>query len=142
MQVGAGIQIPPNSARLLQRWGTDRYLLKHAVEPSDIIFRRWKTGDAIGKTKLVPDFRHKYYAPYWVVHRAHLHQALATHAAELGVSIQLNAKVESYKESEGSVLLFGGAIESADLVVAADGTPDVVLVASRLTMLRRYQIRR
>ncbi|KAF2436269.1 FAD/NAD(P)-binding domain-containing protein [Tothia fuscella] len=120
-EVGAGIQTPSNSSRLLIRWGVDRYLKDKAVEPVDISFRRWQTGETIGYTKLVPDFRETYGAPYCVVHRAHFHDALFQRAIELGVRIVTGAKVVSYDFDAPSITVEDGTVHAADLVIAADG---------------------
>lgn len=123
-EVGAGIQIPPNSAKILIDWGLGPFLEGTASEPEGITFRRWKDGSAIGYTKLVPSFRNSFGAPYCVVHRAHLHDALHQLALQLGVKVKLDHKVVKYKEgsaSQPSVEVKGGACFTADLVVAADG---------------------
>jgi salicylate hydroxylase len=53
MEVGAGIQIPPNSSHLLESWGL-KELLKKVVWPKSINMRRYKNGDIIGATPLDP----------------------------------------------------------------------------------------
>ncbi|RFU34075.1 hypothetical protein B7463_g2329, partial [Scytalidium lignicola] len=120
-EVGAGIQIPSNSARLLQSWGLGPYLNPHVVEPNGMTFRRWETGDAIAYTKLVPEFTENFGAPYYVVHRAHFHTALYQRALELGVEVKLASKVEEYNPDVPSVKLGNGDEFTADLIVAADG---------------------
>ncbi|KAB5523029.1 hypothetical protein GE09DRAFT_1065478 [Coniochaeta sp. 2T2.1] len=120
-EVGAGIQIPPNSSRLLHSWGMEPLLASKAVEPRGMTFRRWATGRPIAYTKLVPDFREKFQAPYYVVHRAHLHEALHETAVKLGVTIKLNHRVAEYDESVPSVTTSDGTTMRADLIVAADG---------------------
>ena len=97
----------------------------NVVEPDAIRFRRWKNGDPIGLTKLVPDFRTKYKAPYYVVHRAHFHEAMYQLALSLGVTVKVGHKVIEYDESVPSVTLSDGSgTLKADLVVAADGSFD------------------
>jgi salicylate hydroxylase len=120
-QVGAGIQIPSNSSRLLLRWGVDHFLEGKVVEPENISFRRWKSGEVIGYTKLVPDFREIFDAPYYVVHRAHFHDALYRRAVELGVIVRTGAKVVDYDLDAPSITLEDGSKHLADLVVAAEG---------------------
>jgi salicylate hydroxylase len=83
------------------------------VEPDGITFRRWQDGDAIGFTKLVPDFRATYGAPYYVVHRAHFHEALHQLAQKLGVTIRLGARVTEYSEHDPSVTLSDGSVVTA-----------------------------
>ncbi|KAH0527335.1 hypothetical protein TsFJ059_002347 [Trichoderma semiorbis] len=120
-EVGAGIQVPPNSARLLLKWGLGPLLGDRVVEPEGITFRRWSNGKPIGYTKLQPDFRSSFGAPYYVVHRAHLHDALHQLALQLGVDVRVNHKVIEYNEENPSVKVEDGTILSADLIIAADG---------------------
>ncbi|KAM5386568.1 hypothetical protein ACJZ2D_000531 [Fusarium nematophilum] len=124
-EVGAGIQIPPNSGKLLQRWGVIDELGQQAVQPDGISFRRWQSGHRIGFTDLSEGFVRAYGAPYYVVHRAHLHSALLQRARNLGVAIHLNSRVVSYHPDMPSITLVGGQTFEGDLVVAADGIKSV-----------------
>lgn len=120
-QVGAGIQIPSNSTRLLSRLGLDPYLAKYVTEPETISFRRWESGDVIGLTRLIPNFRETFGAPYYVIHRANFHTALHERALDLGVSVKLAARVVKYDSQAGNITLADGTSVSADLIIAADG---------------------
>lgn len=96
-------------------------LAKQAVEPSRINFRRWQNGAVIGVTDLTAEFTSHYEAPYYVVHRAHLHTALYEQAAALGVRTRLNSKVARYDADAAAIHLSDGSVFQGDLVVAADG---------------------
>lgn len=120
LQVGAGIQIPPNSARLLRRWGVFKYLEQRAVRPDSIKFRRWEDGSVIGLTMLGSEFVENFGAPYYVVHRADFHEALYQRATELGVKVRLNSKVVEYVGGSAAVLE-DGSVAQGDLIVGADG---------------------
>ncbi|OOQ86279.1 salicylate hydroxylase [Penicillium brasilianum] len=124
-EVGAGIQIPSNSTRLLSRLGLDPYLEKYVTEPETISFRRWESGDVIGLTKLIPNFRETFGAPYYVIHRANFHTALHKRALDLGVKIKLAARVVKYDAVGGSITLADGSSASADLIIAADGVKSI-----------------
>lgn len=124
-EVGAGIQIPPNSSRLLLEWGLGPLLGDKTVEPEGISFRRWQTGHVIGYTKLVPEFRKRFNAPYYVVHRAHFHDALYRRAIELGINVLINHKTVDYDDTVPAVTLANGTVLTADLVVAADGVNSI-----------------
>jgi len=84
-------------------------------------FRRWKTGEVIGQTRLVPQFQKTYDAPYYVVHRADYLEALQARAVELGVEVKTGCKVVEYDIDAPSVTLENGSKHYADLVVAAEG---------------------
>jgi salicylate hydroxylase len=120
-EVGAGIQIPPNSSRLLLSWGLGPYLKEFATEPEAIRMRRWQDGEVISLTTLRPDFTEKYGAPYYVIHRAKLQLSMYKRALELGVVLKTSSGVKSYDAHKAEVVLEDGSIHEADLVVAADG---------------------
>lgn len=120
-KVGAGIQIPSNSSRILLEWGLEPLFLGKAVEPKGMTFRRWENGEPIGYTKLVPDFRDNFDAPYYVIHRADFHQALHKLAQHHGVHLEVNCKVSKYDAEQGKVTTLDGRTFCGDLVIGADG---------------------
>ena len=97
------------------------------MQPEGISFRRWKSGDVIGYTKLAPEFKAMFGAPYYVVHRAHIHSALHKLAISLGVDVQLNSKVLDCDTDAPSITLENGRILTSDLIVSADGTSRIIL---------------
>ncbi|KAF9773502.1 hypothetical protein IL306_008653 [Fusarium sp. DS 682] len=121
VEVGAGIQIPSNSSRLLLKWGLGPYLNEYAVKPESMTFRRWENGEPIGFTSLCPEFESRYGAPYFVIHRADFHSALCRRAKDLGVKIITNSRVTDYDETIPSASTSDGREYWADLVIAADG---------------------
>lgn len=98
-----------------------KHLTKNAVQPESINFRRWQNNAIIGVTDLSPEFSAQYGAPYYVVHRAHLHTALYEQAVELGVKIRLDSKVHAYDPETACISLSDGNTFQGHLVVAADG---------------------
>jgi salicylate hydroxylase len=124
-EVGAGIQIPPNSMRILLEWGLGSFLEGKAVEPDGMTFRRWQDGRPIAFTRLIPDHKEKFGAPYYVVHRADFHSAMHSLAVEMGVQIKVGHHVVDYHESDPSVTLADGRKMTADLIVAADGVKSI-----------------
>jgi salicylate hydroxylase len=121
IKVGAGIQIPPNSSRLLHDWGLGPRLDAATVHPGAMILRRWEDGRPIGFTDVGPKFRSMFHAPYYVIHRANFHEILHARAHELGVEVKLGSKVEIYDADVPSVTLENGQVLTADLIIAADG---------------------
>lgn len=74
---------------------------------------------------MIPDFRENFNAPYYVVHRAHLHTALHQRAVDLGAEVKVNSRVVSYDPNTPLAVLEDGRAISADLIVAADGIKSV-----------------
>lgn len=121
-EVGAGINITPNSSRTLLRWGFAKAIAGRAAEPNEIAFRRWEDGKLIGLTNLVPSFRDWFDAPYYVVHRAHFLDAMHKLALWHGVEVVVNARVSSLDLEAPSVTIERtGAVHHADLIIGADG---------------------
>lgn len=122
-EVGAGIQVLPNAAKVLFSWGMEEQLNRHATRPRQCNFLGWK-----GKHLSKMDY-HGYAraagAPFLDFHRANLHSCLLDRAVELGGNIMTNAQVQNFAISEddttASVLLADGRVLVADLIVGADG---------------------
>jgi salicylate hydroxylase len=119
--VGAGIQIPSNSSRILLSWGLGEFFGSKVVQPEGMSFLRWQDGTKIGYTKLVPDFQENFGAPYYVVHRADFHDALYRCAIKLGVTLHVDSRVVSYDAVSATVRTANDLSYSGDLVIAADG---------------------
>ncbi|KAF7563751.1 hypothetical protein G7046_g401 [Stylonectria norvegica] len=121
--VGAGIQVLPNSAKVLRSWGLEEKLRPFATMPKKCNFVGWK-----GNHLSSMDY-HLYAkalgAPFWDFHRANLHRCLLDRAVELGAKLTTNCKVNDFVVSEddltSTVVLADGRSMTADLVVGADG---------------------
>ncbi|OAP60201.1 hypothetical protein AYL99_05203 [Fonsecaea erecta] len=134
-EIGAGIQVPPNSARLLHSWGLESALSKNSVKPEGLIWRRWQNGQKIAHTRLNPEFSEWFDAPYYVIHRAHLHDILHQRAKELGVEVVLNHRVVQYDPDTPSFTKEDGTTLTADLIIGADGLKSI---ARRTLLGERY----
>ena len=121
LQIGAGIQVPPNSSKILKKWGILEDIISRAVQPHDIAIHSYKDGHLLTKQLLDPTMLQTYHAPYLVIHRAEYLKALVGHAKELGVVIQLGSVVESINFAQPSIVLESGKNMEADLIIGADG---------------------
>ncbi|KAI6710155.1 FAD dependent oxidoreductase [Diplocarpon mali] len=121
-EVGAGIQILPNSSRVLQQWGLRSSLERFATKPACVNFLHWR-GSSISSLDLRASASQYPGTFYWDFHRANLHACLLERAVELGAEIRCRARVVAVKAgAEGaSVVLEGSEEIGADLVVGADG---------------------
>ncbi|KAL2007067.1 hypothetical protein VTN00DRAFT_8505 [Thermoascus crustaceus] len=120
-EIGAGVQMTPNAIRLWYSWGLGPDLLKNAALPTGLNVRRWRDGEMLSYTGLTPDFEQKFGAPYFVIHRAHIHGVLYEHALKAGVRVQVGCRVIDYDYDAPCVTLAQGERIQADLVVAVDG---------------------
>ncbi|KAG9239299.1 hypothetical protein BJ875DRAFT_221758 [Amylocarpus encephaloides] len=123
-EVGAGIQILPNSSRVLQSWGMKDMLEKCATKPSRVNFLGWK-GNTITSMDFAASAAQYPGTFYWDFHRASLHSSLLERATQLGTVMKVNARVKDVRVQPNgetaTVVLQGGEEHLADLVVGADG---------------------
>jgi salicylate hydroxylase len=122
-EVGAGIQLSPNAAFILERLGVADDLAGTVVEPEAVEIRTASRGALIARIPLGTNARQRWGAPYCVVHRADLQQALVAAARrEQRIALALRADVHDVRATEsGVVFSAGGRRHLADLLVAADG---------------------
>ncbi|GAP90919.2 putative FAD binding domain-containing protein [Rosellinia necatrix] len=121
-EFGAGLQITPNSSRLLRTWNLSDKFWKSVAEPTYLAVHRYSDGKVLA---LEDDFnkkiRFKYESPYVNVHRVDLHLALADKAKQLGVKLHLGQRVTNIDFNIPSIETETGLKARADLIVAADG---------------------
>ncbi|KAL9621840.1 MAG: hypothetical protein Q9160_003813 [Pyrenula sp. 1 TL-2023] len=120
-EAGAGIQIQPNAARILQKWGLSNELARYAVTPQDILIRSWKSGKILSRQNLIPFTQERYNAPFFVLHRADLHDILRQEAELLEVPITLGAGITGIDPEKPSVRLASNESVNADLILGCDG---------------------
>lgn len=120
-EVGAGIQVPPNSVRILKEYGIFSEFDKVVTRPNNIVLRRYDTGAALSTTHLAPRMTELYGNPYLLIHRADYQQILYDAAIKQGIEVKFGARVADVDPEAPLVTLEDGTLYSADLVVGADG---------------------
>ena len=120
-EVGAGIQMPPNSVKILKEYGIFDKFEKYVTRPNNIILRRYDTGAALSTTPLDPDMTDAYGNPYLLIHRADYQKLLYEAALDLGIEYKNGCRVQKVDQNTATVILETGGRYSADLVVGADG---------------------
>ncbi len=120
-EVGAGVQVAPNAARLLHRLGLGEWLRETAVRPRAIEMRRWDDNSVLRRTPLGQACEQLFGAPYYTVLRADLHRGLVERvpAGTVHLGLRCTAVVE---RCDGVRLQFAdGSSVTADVVIGADG---------------------
>jgi 2-polyprenyl-6-methoxyphenol hydroxylase-like FAD-dependent oxidoreductase len=122
-RIGAGIQMMPNSMKVLRGIGVEERLRQTAFEPYSHLNREWDTG-RIKRELPMPESL--FGAPYLCMHRADLHQALS--GAVPQDILRLRKKLVGLSESRRRITLSfaDGTREHADAVIGADGVHSVV----------------
>jgi 2-polyprenyl-6-methoxyphenol hydroxylase-like FAD-dependent oxidoreductase len=122
-RIGAGIQMLPNSSRVLRGIGVEAKLRKTAFEPYSHLNRVWDTGEV---KRELPMPESLFGAPFLCMHRADLHEAL--YSALPAEIVHLNKKLVGLDQSNGQVTLSfaDGTKAQADAVIGADGVHSLV----------------
>jgi len=124
-QIGAGIQIPPNSSRILKHYGLLEKLEAVSVRPSDFIIRSYRDGAILNKLNMVPYNEQKYGVPYLHIHRADYHRILVAEAERLGVKVQLGSVVTKLDMQKGIISMREKPDFQGDLILGADGLKSI-----------------
>jgi 2-polyprenyl-6-methoxyphenol hydroxylase-like FAD-dependent oxidoreductase len=140
-EVGAGIQLGPNTFRMLEYLGLTDATSKVAYFPPRLAMNDVRTGEPLVRIALGDAARVAYGYPYGVIYRPDLHQVLLDACAVLpNVTLRTSAKVEAFDQAADRVRvdlaegdrLEGGALIGADGLwskireaVVGDGKPRV-----------------
>ncbi len=123
-EVGAGIQLGPNSVRCLQAWGLQKAFQAVAAFPDRLQVRSATTGQALAEMALGAAAVARYGAAYGTVHRADLH-GLLREALLRRRSVQLHSGVAIERFAEANdvvrVRTANGREIEGDALVGADG---------------------
>jgi salicylate hydroxylase/6-hydroxynicotinate 3-monooxygenase len=122
-RIGAGIQMMPNSMKVLRRLGIEAQVRSQSFVPYSHLNRAWDTGEIMRELPM-PDSL--FGAPYLCMHRGDLHEALVSLLpADV---ICFGKKLVGFDERAGRVTLRfeDGSRAQASAVVGADGVHSIV----------------
>jgi 6-hydroxynicotinate 3-monooxygenase len=122
-RIGAGIQMMPNSMKVLRGIGVEEKLRQTAFEPYSHLNREGDTGRVMRELPMPESL---FGAPYLCMHRADLHDALLS--AVPGEIIHLDKKLTGLEQRGGQVTMefADGTRAHADAAIGADGVHSVV----------------
>jgi 2-polyprenyl-6-methoxyphenol hydroxylase-like FAD-dependent oxidoreductase len=122
-RVGAGIQMMPNSMKVLRGLGLEDRLKGIAFAPKSHLNREWDTGNVSNELPMPVE---RYGAPYLCMHRAELHAAL--YSAVDPERVHVGKKLAGLETAGASTVLRfeDGSRVEADAVIGADGVHSLV----------------
>jgi salicylate hydroxylase len=123
-ELGAGVQISANGARVLFALGLEDAIRAVWSEPAGKEIRLWNTGETWKLFDLGAESVARYGAPYFMVHRADLHQLLIDAVQALSPdAINLDARCIGFEDSDKHVTLHlaNGERGTGDALIGADG---------------------
>ena len=121
---GAGIQLGPNGTRILKALGVADRLAPMAGVPDAVHVYRGAGGSRLARLPLGGWIAQRHGAPYWVAHRADLHEALLHEARKSDrIAIELGFQVAEVVPQGEAVAVHSeaGKVATGAAVVGADG---------------------
>jgi len=128
-EVGGGINMGPNAARILYRLGLGEALDREAVRPASTHQRRWQDGRTLQRAPLNPLCEELFGAPHLTVHRADLLSIIASGFPP--ERIHLGHRLAGFADKGDRVEAWfeNGARATTDVLVGADGIHSTVRAA-------------
>jgi salicylate hydroxylase len=125
-EIGGGINMGPNAARILYRLGLGESLDHAAVRPLSVHVRRWDDGRTLHKAPLNPLCTELYGAPHLTVHRADLQAIIAAGLPKqrLHLGHRLVGLIDHGDAVEARFA--NGARLEAEILIGADGIHSTV----------------
>jgi 2-polyprenyl-6-methoxyphenol hydroxylase-like FAD-dependent oxidoreductase len=122
-RIGAGIQMLPNSSRVLRGIGVEQKVRATAFEPYSHLNRVWDTGEL---KRELPMPESLYGAPFLCMHRGDLHEALLSNIPS--DIVHLGKKLTGIEQTQDQATLSfaDGTTATADAVIGADGVHSLV----------------
>ena len=129
-QVGAGIQLSPNAMQVLAAYGLSGQIEAVAFQPQSGVLRDGHTGKVLTETPFGDFAKRRYGQKYLHIHRADLVDILMVEALRLGVSMKLDAELQSFQQNQTGVSLHlaDGRSFGGDVLIGADGLKSTVQV--------------
>jgi 2-polyprenyl-6-methoxyphenol hydroxylase-like FAD-dependent oxidoreductase len=127
-ELGAAVGVGGNATRLLRRMGLLEELEAVATVPTELVYRRWRTGERIAAHPVRDGdtYRKRVGAPWLGIHRAEYQRVLGTAYGSAGLHLE-HRLVDLVQEPDAVTLTFAnGRTAQADVVVGADGVRSVV----------------
>lgn len=127
-EVGAGIQISANAARVIDHLGLLPEMRRRGFEPEAAEIRDGLTGLTYFHNRLRGAHEARYGFPYIQIHRADLHDLLHDECRRQGIRVAIDNAVLTYRDFGTSVaaVLHGGQEVEGDLLIGADGLHSAV----------------
>ncbi|QYN33946.1 FAD-dependent monooxygenase [Pseudonocardia sp. DSM 110487] len=126
-EVGAGLVLAPNAARLLRRLGVLDRLHEHAV-PLDVgwEFRRWEDGRVLSAENLADACERLYGEHTYTVHRADLLTAIASAVPPDALQLGKRCTDLTVNGDIARLAFADGTRAEADVVIGADGVHSTI----------------
>jgi salicylate hydroxylase len=125
MEIGAGLQIGPNGARILANWGMGDELRRLAKQPDRLLLKDGPSGRVLTALPLGKTAEARYDAPYLTMARSDLHGLLLAAARRTpNIALSQGVRVTDWTAADDGVVIMGDGLSrplAGRALVAADG---------------------
>lgn len=125
-EVGAGVAISPNAVRVLHHLGLTEALRAAGVVSLSLDARDWQSGALLGRVPLAAAAVERWGAPFYHLHRAHLHDALRAALGEQHITLSARCVAVEQDGTAVEMRFADGRAARGDLLIGADGVHSVV----------------
>ena len=126
-EVGAGLQLSPNSMAVLSALSLETNINAAAFAPKQGVLRDYITGKPLLTTQMGEAYAARYGHTYLNIHRADLHDILVKAARGCGVDFHLNSEAQSYQQGTDNVMLATSNGDfKGDALIGADGIKSAI----------------
>ena len=125
-EVGAAVALSANGTRELYRLGVGEALDAVSTQPTELIYRDGRSAERIAAHTGGADYRARFGAPYWGIHRVDLQQTLAAAVDPAHLHLGRSATGVTDHGDSATITFDDGPEVTADVVVGADGVHSVV----------------
>src|SRR5215475_16182041 len=116
-EVGAGIQITPNSTKILRAIGLEDAIRRHGFEPGFMLTRAMTTGEILFRTQAKGAMAERFGAGWFQIHRADLLDILTSALGDADIRLNASCVAVERAENGAAVEISGGKRELFDVVV-------------------------
>ncbi|MCO8252086.1 UNVERIFIED_CONTAM: FAD-dependent monooxygenase [Comamonas sp. A-3] len=125
-EIGAGVQMTPNAAKVLRALGLGEELARIGFLPNAMVGRNWDDARELFHTPLREVCPKLFGADFWHVHRADLHAILCQGIPADRVRFNVSCTGITQLKDKAVAHFSDGTQFEADLIVGADGIHSVV----------------
>lgn len=125
-EIGAGVQMTPNAAKVLKALGVGEGLARIGFLPNAMVGRNWEDARELFRTPLREVCPRLFGADFWHVHRADLHAILCEGLPADRVRFNVSCTGVTQRGERAVAHFSDGSEFEADLIVGADGIHSVV----------------
>lgn len=124
-EVGAGVQLGPNSVKVMNALGLEKALKARGFQPDNKLTLNWDDA-TVRQSESMREYAARFGSIYITIHRADLHRIFVEHLGEDNIHLGRTCIGTDTVGDTGVARFADGAEVEADIVVGADGIRSII----------------